>query len=153
MDRLIRREEHVNKGGHSNLNMQGYMYHSSTYMYQSTTDNLRTTVSTATGTGTTTTGDSNSRSTTPISTVVKSKWVINMSKKPLTESQEKLLAHGPNYVVTPRSPAIREYIATVAKTCQNLTQGEAEEMRAEMKAAIKRGHPLDLTSLGKSRKS
>ena len=151
MDRLIRREEHVNKGGHSNLNMQGYMYHSSTYMYQSSTDNLRTTVSTATGTGTTTTGDSNSRSTTPISTVVKSKWVINMPKKPLTESQEKLLAHGPNYVVTPRSPPIGEYITAVEQTCQNLTRGEADEMRAEIKAAIKRSHPLDPTSPGRNR--
>ena len=37
----------------------------------------------------------NSRSTSPSSTVVKSKWVINMPKKPLTNAQEKLLAHGP----------------------------------------------------------
>ena len=64
-----------------------------------------------------------------------------MSKKPLTESQEKLLAHGPNYAVTPRSPPIGEYITAVEKTCQNLTQGEADEMRAEIKAAIKRSHP------------
>ena len=71
----------------------------------------------------------------------KSKWVINMSKKPLTESQLKLLAHGPNYVVTPRNPPIGEYIAAVENTCQSLTQGEADEMRAEIKAAIKRSHP------------
>ena len=64
-----------------------------------------------------------------------------MSKKPLTEPQMKLLAHGPNYVVTPSSPPIGEYIAAVEKTWQSLTQGEADEMRAEIKAAIKRGHP------------
>ena len=74
-----------------------------------------------------------------------------MSKKLLTESQEKLLAHGPNYVVTPRNPPIGEYITAVEKTCQNLTQGEADEMKAEIKAAIKRSHPLDLTSLGRNR--
>ena len=47
----------------------------------------------------------------------------------------------PNYVVTPRNPPIGEYIAAVEKTCQNLTPGEADEMRAEIKAAIKRSHP------------
>ena len=74
-----------------------------------------------------------------------------MSKKPLTDSLEKLLAHGPNYAVTPRSQPIGEYIAAVEKTCQNLTQGEADDMRAEIKAAIKRSQPLDPTSIGKSR--
>ena len=153
LDRLIRRKEPVNKGGCSNPNpnMQRYMYHSSTFMYHSGTDNSRTTAITTTDTGKTTTEDPNSRSTSPTSTAVKSKWVINMSKKPLTESQEKLLAHGPNYAVTPRSPPIGEYITVVEKTCHNLTQGDADEMRAEIKAAIKRSHPLDPTSLGKSR--
>ena len=74
-----------------------------------------------------------------------------MSKKPLIEPQVKPLAHGPNYAVTPRNPPIGEYIAAVEKTCQNLTQGKADEMRAEIKAAIKRSHPLDLTSLGRNR--
>ena len=64
-----------------------------------------------------------------------------MSKKPLTNAQEKLLAHGPNYAITPRSPPIGEYIAAVEQTCQNLTQEEADEMRAEIKAAIKKSHP------------
>ena len=148
LDRLIIKEELIDKGGYSNPNMQRYMYHSSTYMHQSGTDNSRTTAITTTGTGTgtgtgtpTTNDPGNSTSTSPTSTVVKSKWVINMSKKPLTKSQEKLLAHGPNYVVTPRSPPIGEYFAAVGQTCQNLTQGEADEMRAEIKAAIKRSNP------------
>ena len=64
-----------------------------------------------------------------------------MSKKPLTDPQVKLLAHGPNYAVTPRNPPTEEYIAAVEKTCQNLTQGEADEMRAEIIAANKRSHP------------
>ena len=83
--------------------------------------------------------------------MVKLKWVINMSKKPLTDAQEKLLAHGPNYAITPRSPPIGEYIAAVEQTCQNLTQGEVDEMRAEIKAVIKKSHPLDPTSLGRNR--
>ena len=123
LDRLMRKEEPVNKGGHSNPNMPRYMYHSgkNRYMYQSSSDNLSTTTSTTTDNGTTSEVPTTySRSTTTTTTVVKSKsnWVINMSKKPLTESQEKLLAHGPNYAVTSRNPPIGGYIAAVETTCQ-----------------------------------
>ena len=136
LDRLIRKEELVNKGGHSkSLNMQRYMY-------QNGTNNLRTTASITTGTDTTANEPENSRSTSPTLKAMKSKWVINMSKKPLTNAQEKLLSHGPNYAVTPRCLPIGEYIAAVEQTCQNLTLGEADEMNAEIKVAIKRSHPL-----------
>ena len=49
---------------------------------------------------------------------LRSKWVINMSKIPLTEAQENLLVHGPNFTITPRNPPIGEYIAVVEQTCQ-----------------------------------
>ena len=61
---------------------------------------------------------------------------MNLSKIPLMEAQENLLAHGPNFAITPRCPPIGEYIAVVEQTCQNLTQGEAEELRAEVKAVL-----------------
>ena len=54
---------------------------------------------------------------------LRSRWVINMSKKPLTEAQENLLAHGPNFVITPRNPPIEEYIAVVEQTCQKWPMG------------------------------
>ena len=120
------KEEHVNRGGHSNPNMQRYMYHSSNrYMYQSNTNNSSRTTSTAPGTGTISDDPYNSRATSSTTTAVKSnsKWVINMSKKPLTEPQVKLLPHGPNYAVTPSSPPIGEYIAAVEKTCQSKALG------------------------------
>ena len=66
---------------------------------------------------------------------------MNLSKIPLMEAQENLLAHGPNFAITPRSPPIGEYIAVVEQTCQNLTQGEAEELRAEVKAVLKKFQP------------
>ena len=73
---------------------------------------------------------------------LRSRWVINMSKTPLMEAQENLLAHGPNFAITPRSPPIGEYIAAVEQMCQKLTHGEAEEMRAEVKAVLKKvQHP------------
>ena len=61
-----------------------------------------------------------------------------MSSKPLTEVQEQLLAHRPNVAVTPRHPPIGEYIAAIERTCQCLKQGEAEELRAEVKAVMKK---------------
>ena len=77
------------------------------------------------------------------------KWVINISSKPLTKAQEKLLAHGPNYVVVQRSPLIAEYIAVVEHACSKLQQGEAEELRGEVKSIIKRSCTPLLTSPGK----
>ena len=120
------------------------------YMHQSGTNTLRKTPIITTGTSPTK-DQRNSRSTSPTSTVVKSKWAINMSKKPLTNAQEKLLAYVPNYAIIPRSPPTGEYITAVEQTCQSLTQGEVDEMRAEIKAAIKKSHPLDPTSLGRNR--
>ena len=106
------KEESVNKGGCSNQIMPRYMYHSGNrYMYQSGTNNSSRTSSTTLDTGITSEDPTtNSRSTTTTTTVVKSnsKWVINMSKKPLTEPQVKRLAHRPNYAVTPRNPPIGE---------------------------------------------
>ena len=66
------------------------------------------------------------------------KWVINISSNPLTKAQEKLLAHGPNYAVVPKSPPIAEYIAAVKQVCSRLKQGEVEELRGEVKSIIKR---------------
>ena len=57
------------------------------------------------------------------------------------EAQEKLLAHGPNFAIIPRCPPIGEYIAAVEQTCQNMAQGEAEELRAEVKAVLKKSQP------------
>ena len=51
--------------------------------------------------------------------------------------QEKLLSHGPNYAIVPKSPPIIEYIAAIEKVCTTLQQGKAEELRGEVKANIK----------------
>ena len=62
--------------------------------------------------------------------------VRNISSIPLTEAQMKLLNHGPNYAVVPRSPPIDEYIASIEHVCTTLKQGEAEELRGDVKAII-----------------
>ena len=55
-------------------------------------------------------------------------WVRNISSTPLTEAQEKLLSHRPNYAVVPICQPIGEYIAVDEQVCQQLKQGEAEEL-------------------------
>ena len=43
-----------------------------------------------------------------VSTASKNKWcVVNLSSKPLSTAQESVLAHGPNFAVTPKTPHTR----------------------------------------------
>ena len=65
-------------------------------------------------------------------------WVRNLSKTPLTEAQECLLAHGPNFVIVPKEPPICEYIVATEKACQHLMQGKVEELRGEIKSILKK---------------
>ena len=67
-------------------------------------------------------------------------WVRNFSKTPLTEAQQHLLSHGPNFVITPRDLPTHEYIVATEKVCNQLTQGKAEELRAEVKSLLRRDH-------------
>ena len=53
--------------------------------------------------------------------------MINLSNTPLTDEQEKLLAHGPKFVITPREALVNEYIAAVEQACTKLEQGNQEE--------------------------
>ena len=65
-------------------------------------------------------------------------WVRNLSRTPLTDAEERLLAHGPNFAVVPREPPILEYITAIKKSCTQLQQGKAEELRGEIKAIFKK---------------
>ena len=67
-------------------------------------------------------------------------WVRILSKTPLTEAQECLLAHGPNFVIVPKEPPTCEYIVATEKACQHLMQGKAEELRGEIKSLLKKKH-------------
>ena len=73
-------------------------------------------------------------------TIVQSKWVKNLSKAPLTEAQMSLLAHGPNFAITPRSPSYGEYITVVEQVCLNLEPQNAEELMAEIRGALRHAH-------------
>ena len=53
------------------------------------------------------------------------KWVINLLSVPLTKDQEDLLAHGPNFAITPKKPPLGEYITNIEKACQSLDVNSA----------------------------
>ena len=72
---------------------------------------------------------------------MRTKWVINISSKPLTAVQESLLTHGTNYSVVLRSLSLVECVTAVEKVCQKLTPGEADELRVEVKAILKKTPP------------
>ena len=68
------------------------------------------------------------------------KWVHNLSKTPLTEDQEEVLATGPNFVVVAKPP-VGKYISQIERVCQQLNQGKVEELQGETKAILKNIRP------------
>ena len=70
------------------------------------------------------------------------KWVINLSSIPLTKEQESLLAHGPNFAITPKKPPVGHYITNIEKACQSLDTNMAEELRSEVYRVLRKPHPL-----------
>ena len=66
------------------------------------------------------------------------KWVKKWSNTPLTLDQERLLAHGPKFVIKPKKPPIGEYIVAVEQACSRLTQQEADELQMEVKKTLKK---------------
>ena len=68
----------------------------------------------------------------------RNKWVINISDKPLSTDEERLLAHGPNFAIVPKDPPIVQYVAAIKHACTKLEEGKAEELRVQVKVAIQR---------------
>ena len=73
------------------------------------------------------------------------KWVINLSSKPLTPAQRSVLAKGPNFAVSPKQPPNLEYITAIEAACTELTQGDAEELRADVNRVLRSYHPPNPT--------
>ena len=62
------------------------------------------------------------------------KLVQNLSSTPLTKDQESL----PKFVITPKQTPVGEYITAVEQACTKLNQGEQEELRVEVKRALRK---------------
>ena len=69
------------------------------------------------------------------------KWVINLSSTPPSPTQKVLLAHGPNFAVTPPNQPILEYITSIELVCESFNTNEAEELRADILRALRHSHP------------
>ena len=69
------------------------------------------------------------------------KWVHNLSKTPLTEDQQKVLARSPTFAIVTKEPPVGEYISQIERMCQQLKQGKAEELRGETKSILKNIQP------------
>ena len=86
---------------------------------------------------TSTTSAGTNASTTATTTMHLNKWVRNLLGTPLTEAQVSLLAHGADFAAAPRHPPYGEYITVVELACLNLEPHSAEELRAEIRGALK----------------
>ena len=87
--------------------------------------------------------------TTTTNATTRHKWVKSLSGVPLTKAQASLLAHGPGFAAAPKHPLYGDYIATIEQACINMKPHNAEEIRAEIRGALKQTHPPGGTSAGK----
>ena len=60
------------------------------------------------------------------------KWVINLSKIPLTKPQQSVLAKGPNFAIAPNKPLNVDYTTAIESVCHKLTHQDAEELRTDI---------------------
>ena len=81
---------HKNRGGHSNIKDGGHGGEDTTVPVSTsnntTNENMDGTVSN-----------------------IKNRWVVNLSGRPLTEAEYRVLTHGPNFAITSRTPHSRMY--------------------------------------------
>ena len=59
-------------------------------------------------------------------------WVRNLSKTPLTEAQEHVLACRPNFAIVPKVPPVMEYIVAIEKACQQLNKGRQRNLEVKL---------------------
>ena len=121
------------RGGCSNKDQGGHSNFIDTGAKRRVTRSTSVTTTNITTTTTTTRATSDN--------IDQSKWVINLSKALLTQAQASLLAHGPGFAVTPRHPPYGDYIAAIEKACSTIEPNSAEELRAEIRGALKHTHP------------
>ncbi|XP_072048921.1 uncharacterized protein [Amphiura filiformis] len=65
------------------------------------------------------------------------KWVKNISDKPLSDPQQKLLARGLNFAVSVNKIPHEEYIVACESACKKLPWEEAQSLRAEVVGTLK----------------
>ena len=59
----------------------------------------------------------------------------------MTPAQRSVLTKGPNFAVSPRQPPNLEYITAIEATCTQLSQQDAEEIRADINIVLRSSLP------------
>ena len=57
---------------------------------------------------------------TPVPDIIRKKWVINLSSKPLSNGEQSLLQKGPRFAVSSSKVPLTEYIAVTKRICNEL---------------------------------
>ena len=65
------------------------------------------------------------------------KWVINLSKTPLTVEQLPLLQKGLNFAIIPKCPSIEAYITATKQASSKLPAQEADDFRSDVNRLLK----------------
>ena len=75
-------------------------------------------------------------------TVDKSKWVVNLSKRPLSDVELKVLELGMNFAPAPKKIATVEIVARVEDALvKNVEPAESDQVRAVLSNVLKRAKP------------
>ena len=69
------------------------------------------------------------------------KWVVNLSKYKLNDSQNKVLAKGLNYAVSPTTVCTEEFVLATELACKKLAQPDAVQLRAKVASALHSSRP------------
>ena len=56
----------------------------------------------------------------PVPDIIRKKWVINLSSKPLSDGEQSILQKGPKFAVSASKVPITEYIAVTKRICDEL---------------------------------
>ena len=56
----------------------------------------------------------------PVPDIIRKKWVINLSSKPLSNGEQSILQKGPKFAVSSSKVPITEYIAVTKRICDEL---------------------------------
>ena len=68
----------------------------------------------------------------PVPDIIRKKWVINLSSKPLSDGEQSLLQKGPNFAVGSSKVPLTEYIAVTIRICNALGENSAGKDFTEM---------------------
>ena len=91
---------------------------------------------------------------TPVPDIIRKKWVINLSSKPLMDGEQYLLQKGPKFTVSSSKVPLTEYIAVTKIICDQLGENtvgkDCTEIYQKTKEVLqhfkdKKGHTHNIT--------